>query len=98
MRQDIYEEATRLGLRHTSNTLVKFQALLNGTVYDEKNISSLISILTRTPYPTMFYRIANLMHLLPQTISVEISSQVISLIDRKEFSCGVKIELRSRFS
>lgn len=98
LRPGDYMESTRLGQKHTSNRLVRFQSLLNRAAHDEKKVPSLIRALKRTEYPTLFYRTANLLWLLPQKIATRISDQAISVVETKSFSQAVKIELVARLS
>jgi len=93
-----YMESTRLGMQHTSNVLVRFQSMLNWAAYDEKKVPSLVLTLKRTTYPTLFYRTANLLWVLPQKIATRISDQAISVVETKSFSQAVKIELVARLS
>ncbi|KAA0991029.1 hypothetical protein [Dyadobacter aurulentus] len=93
--RDLFIKAANVAIRYTRNELVKFQANLNLARYNDDNIYVVKEWLITTPYPTLFYRVKNLLWLFPEDKRLLIAKVLHEVLCSKEFSNEVLQEISS---
>jgi hypothetical protein len=97
--EDTYITLNQQAYQHSRNIIVKFQAYINMLFFKENYqlyLSRIKRILLLTDYPTLFYRLANQIDLLPEQEKVK--EVILEVISKKYFSEGVLIEITDRIS
>lgn len=95
INKDEFIELNRLSINHSRNQIVNFQSLLNLSIYERENLEKLERILIKQKYPTLFYRLASQIDLLPSSVSDKTIALLKKYLIIKDFNKKVKAEIKS---
>lgn len=93
IKKDEFIRINSLALRHSKNDIVNFQSLLNLCVYETEKLEKVEMILQNQKVPTLYYRLANQIDLLPSPISQKSIIVLKKLLKVKDFSQSTKKEI-----